>query len=80
MNIRILLFWVIVAIPLTWGVLQSVNSALPLFGVKSVYIAGLTVPPPSAKPIAPAMPVATASPTRSTTDNAAPMPTATATP
>ncbi len=53
MNIRILLFWVIVAIPLTWGVLQSVNAALPLFGAKSIYIPGLTVPPPApaAKPV-----------------------------
>ena len=65
MNIRILLFWVIVAVPLTWGVLQSVNSALPLFGMKSVYIPGLTVPPPkppAAVPTATVVPAPTATP------------------
>lgn len=52
MNIRILFYWLIVAIPLSWGVAQSVNSALPLFGGKPFYIPGiLGLPPaPAAKP------------------------------
>lgn len=80
MNFRILLLWVIVAIPLTWGVLQSVNAALPLFGVKSVYIPGLTVPPPAPKPVAAATPVAVPSPGPVATDSIAPVPTATVIP
>ena len=81
MNIRIFLYWVIVAIPLTWGVLQSVNAALPLFGGKSVYIPGLTVPPPppAAKPAALPTPAA-AAPTPAPLETATPVPTATATP
>ncbi len=80
MNIRIFFFWVIIAIPLTWGVLQSVNAALPLFGAKSVYISGLTVPPPlpAAKPVPGASPIPAASPAPLAT--ALPSPTATATP
>ena len=52
MNPRILLFWLVVAIPLSWGVAQSVNSALPLFGGKSVYIPWVLGIPP-APPAAP---------------------------
>ena len=81
MNIRILIYWVIVAIPLTWGVLQSVNAALPLFGGKSIYIPGLTVPPPppAAKPAA-ASPAPAAAPTPAPVETATPTPAATAAP
>lgn len=49
MNIRILLYWLVVAIPLSWGVAQSVNSALPLFGGKSNYIPWVLGTPPAPK-------------------------------
>ena len=73
MNIRILVYWVIVALPLTWGVLQSVNAALPLFGGKSIYIPGLTVPPPppAAKPAVSPTPAAVATPAPLETPTAA---------
>lgn len=50
MNFRILLYWLIVAAPLSWGVLQSVNTALPLFGAKPLVIPYLTIPAPPPKP------------------------------
>jgi hypothetical protein len=31
-NIRLLIAWIWVTVPLGWGVYQSVNKSLPLFG------------------------------------------------
>ena len=50
MDIRIFIYWLIVALPLSWGVLQSVNTALPLFGAKPLVIPYLTIPVPAPKP------------------------------
>ena len=33
---KAVLIWLIVATPLTWGVMQSVKKSLPLFGVEAV--------------------------------------------
>lgn len=52
MDFRIFIYWLIVALPLSWGVLQSVNTALPLFGARPLVIPYLTIPVPTAKPAA----------------------------
>lgn len=51
MNFRTFLYWLIVSVPLTCGVLLSVNTALPLFGSKSVVIPYLTPLAVPAKPV-----------------------------
>ena len=56
MKLPILVYWVIVALPLSWGVLQSVNTALPLFGAKPMVIPYLTIPVPTAPKPAPPTP------------------------
>ncbi len=33
---KAILIWIIVAIPLLWGVTQSVKKSLPLFGIEAV--------------------------------------------
>lgn len=41
-NIRLLIAWIWVAVPLGWGVYQSVNKSMPLFGGAA---------PPAAAPV-----------------------------
>lgn len=43
-NIRLLIAWIWVTVPLGWGVYQSVNKSLPLFG-------GAGSPAPAAAPV-----------------------------
>ena len=43
-SIRLLIAWIWVAVPLGWGVYQSVNKSLPLFG-------GVSKPAPAAAPV-----------------------------
>lgn len=41
---RLFIAWIWVAVPLGWGVYQSVNKSLPLFG-------GASAPAPAAAPV-----------------------------
>ena len=61
---KLFLYWLIVGIPLVWGVAQSVNAALPLFGGKSAYIPWVIGAPPvkAAQAATSVSPVASASP------------------
>jgi hypothetical protein len=43
-SIRLLIAWIWVAVPLGWGVYQSVNKSLPLFG-------GASKPAPATAPV-----------------------------
>lgn len=44
MNPKILIYWVLVGLPLGWGVYQSVLKSLPLFGVQTAATAAPAKP------------------------------------